>query len=159
MRLNKDQIDFLSTFFKDNIEMIRNNDMLEIDDIKLFIDLYSEYLENSEYKEDDILKRFLLDLKKSLYYETQVKEGIINLELKEMMRRKGRPSSSSINNCKNRVINKWFSESTVSKTISPLDRVELDRGLKPAIKQNHYEHELCDEYVRNKRLGVILSNN
>lgn len=66
--------------------------MLDPNDIKLLADLYSQYLNNSSFCDSDVLKLFLLDLKKSQYFETKVKMGQVDLSPRERLFRMSEPA-------------------------------------------------------------------
>lgn len=64
MRITQEERDFLRSFFNDNLNWIREKEMLDSNDIKLLADLYSQYLNNSSFCDSDVLKLVFIRFKK-----------------------------------------------------------------------------------------------
>ena len=140
MRITQEERDFLRKFFNDNLSWIREKEMLDPSDIKLLADLYSEYLNNSSFCDSDVLKVFLLDLKKSQYFETKVKIVQVNLSPRERLYRMSKPASSGgLFKCKNHTIGEWYQVSRVISVITQADINRINRAIEPKIKQNKLE--------------------
>ena len=140
MRITQEERDFLRSFFNDNLNWIREKEMLDSNDIKLLADLYSQYLNNSSFCDSDVLKLFLLDLKKSQYFETKVKMGQVDLSPRERLFRMSEPASSGgLFKCKNHTIGKWYQVSRVICVITQADINKINRAIEPKIKQNKLE--------------------
>lgn len=140
MKITQDERDFLRKFFNDNLSWIREKEIVDPSDIKLLADLYSEYLNNSSFCDSDVLKVFLLDLKKSQYFETKVKMEQVNLSPKERLYRMSEPASSGgLFKCKNHTIGKWYQVSRVIRVITQADINRINRAIEPKIKQNKLE--------------------
>lgn len=149
MKLTYEQREFLKMFFFDNIDWIKEKDMLDPNDINKLIDLFSDYLEKSKYNDNESLNYFLVELKYSHLFESKVIKGEINLNIKEKIRRMSvTPSSNGVYKCKNLTIIKWYHESLIVKTISPNDRTILNKSLKPKLDQNAKERRLSFDEAR-----------
>lgn len=149
MEFTNEQREFLKSFFLKNLVWIKEKEMLEPDDIKQFADLYLNYLENSDFRDSEILKCFYLELKSSQLHELKLKKGEVNLTLEERVFRMSIPATSSgLYRCKNKIIRKWYSKSLVVRKITQCDRNSVNKSIEPKIKQNVYERKLSFETAR-----------
>lgn len=150
MNLSSEQREFLRKFFHNNLKWIKEKDMLDPDDIKQLVELYSDYLENSKFCDNESLKLFLLQLKSTQLHELKIKKGEINLTRKEKILRLSVPASSAgLYKCKNNVIRKWYNESLIVRTITRADIAAINKSIEPKLKQNALERKLSWEAAKN----------
>lgn len=138
---NQEQREFLKVFFENTMPFITSKDMLDPNNIKIFIGLYSRTLNNSIFKDDTLLKSFVLELTESLHYETMVKTGKIKLSPRQIMERKHYPILPYNFSCKNKVINRWYSETTIERMISPADYAELNTRVEKNLTRANEERQ------------------
>lgn len=142
MKFTNEQREFLNNFFQKNLVWIKENEMLEPDDIKQFAELYLNCLENSNFRDSEILKCFYLELKSSQLHELKLKKGEVKLTLEERVLRMSAPATSlGLYKCKNEIIRKWYSQSLIVRKITQCDRNSANRSIEPKIKQNAYEKD------------------
>ena len=63
IKLKKEDREILSNFFSDNMEFITNSSFVEYENIKLFGDLYEQFIDENKLRENDILMLFLAEIR------------------------------------------------------------------------------------------------
>ena len=153
LQLTPEERKFLGDFFDQTKEFLETEDMLSSENIGLYADLYIDYLNNSEYKDNESLQLFHFELNNSKRREQMVENGSVQLSPRERLFRMGRPASSVMTKCKNSVINKWRQETRVVRTVSKADIDRINRSLEPILEQNAKERRLSWEAARNVWVG------
>ena len=134
--LSSEERKFMHNFFRETSDFIETQDMLKSDNIKLYNDMYSEYLAASEYSDNESLKLFTLELKLSQIREKKIENKEIKLSLDEKMFRRNEQPSSVMTKCKNKVINKWRKEAQINRVVPYVESIKLNRKLEPILEQN-----------------------
>lgn len=138
IELTPKERNFLLDFFGQTNEFLETEDMLSSENIKLYADSYIEYLNNSEYKDNESLYLFYYELKNSERREQMVENGSINLSPKERIFRKAMPASKGMTKCKNSIINKWREEARVLRTVSKAEIDKINKSLEPILQSIAY---------------------
>ena len=155
MKYTEEQIKFLETFFDENMQMLMQKDMLDPEEMKTFMVLYANYLEDSNMKGDAVCAGFLTGLQRSYDYEQGVKSGRILLTPKERMKREAKHAYSSTLQCKNPTILKYYDISTIVKQVSRADVEALNRRMEAITRQNASQIRLTRRDL-NRRVGGVL---
>jgi len=143
--ISKDDRNTLKRFFVNNIKWIKNNNLLDYDDIKTFGDMYEKFIDENNLRNNDILMLFLVEIR----YE-QLVCRITKDTIQMRMAKMSKLDSSCGIHIKNATILKWYRESMIVEYISPVDVAELDRSLEPKLKQNTLERQRSWETAAKK---------
>lgn len=145
-----EQKDFMRNFFELTSDFLETEDMLNPNVIDKYVEIYRKYLSNSEYKNDELLNYFIIELKQKQLIEKMKHK---NSTLETRIRRLSVPVSMVQTKCQNEIINKWQRESTVAKVITRADTTKLNNALEPKLKQNAKERKLSWKAAHKNWVG------
>ena len=94
------------------------------------------------------MKKFLLDLKRSLLRAKKKKKSI-----EDSVYEMSRPLARTYRHCGNDAIDKWVAAVSVIKTIDRATIVRLNKAIEPKIRQNALERKLSYEEAKDKIVG------
>ena len=130
----------LRNFFVTNVEWLKNNDLLDYDDIKTFGDMYENFLDENNLRNSDILMLFLAEIR--------CEQLVCRITKDTIKMKMAKKCSSALDfgiHIKNATILKWYRESMIAKYISSADIAKLNRSLEPVLRQNALERQRSRE--------------
>ena len=143
MRINDANVKFseedrllLKKFFSDNIDFISSKSFLEYENIKLFGDLYEQFIDENNLRDNDILMLFLAEIR----YD-QLAYKVTNESIKRRALRLAIPKERL-----NDTIVKWYQESLVVE-YAELPRTSKD--LEAKLRHNEYVRQKSLEKAKN----------
>ena len=139
---------FLRNFFHATTDYRLNHDMKNAASIEVYISMYEEYLRLNNLADNKEMKKFLLDLKRSLLRAKKKKKSI-----EDSVYEMSRPLAKTYRHCGNDAIDKWVAAVSVTKTIDRATIVELNKAIEPKIRQNALERKLSYEEAKDKIVG------
>ena len=139
---------FLRNFFHATTDYRLNHDMKNAASIEGYISMYEEYLRLNNLADNKEMKKFLLDLKRSLLRAKKKKKSI-----EDSVYEMSRPLARTYRNCGNDAIDKWVAAVSVIKTIDRATIVRLNKAIEPKIRQNALERKLSYEEAKDKIVG------
>ena len=148
MNIDDKEYIFLRNFFHATTDYRLNHDMKKAASIEGYISMYEEYLRLNNLTDNKEMKKFLLDLKRSLLRAKKKKKSI-----EDSVYEMSRPLTKTYRHCGNDVIDKWVAEVSVIKIIDRATIVELNKTIEPKIRQNALERKLSYEEAKNKIVG------
>ena len=119
----------LRTFFENNIEFINTHNLLRYENIKIFGDLYEQFIDENNLRDNDILMLFLAEIRIS---QLSYKITANTIKIRVL-------SNHNIN--ANDTIIKWYKESKIFKYITSTNIQEANKGLTQKLKQNEEERK------------------
>lgn len=119
----------LRTFFENNIEFINTHNLLRYENIKIFGDLYEQFIDENNLRDNDILMLFLAEIRMS---QLSYKITANTIKIRVL-------SNHNIN--ANDTIIKWYKESKIFKYITSTNIQEANKGLTQKLKQNEEERK------------------
>lgn len=126
IKLKKEDREMLSKFFSDNMEFIANNSFIEYENIKLFGDLYEQFIDENNLRENDILMLFLAEIRyDQLAYK--ITDNTVKMKVEKLAVPKNRLNDT---------IRDWYNESKVVEYVS---LSAVNKSLEKKLKQNEYE--------------------
>ena len=139
MNINGMYIDFseedrelLGIFFSDNKEFIRNNSFLYYNNIKLLADLYENFIDENNLRDNDILMLFLAELR----YD-QISYKIASNPIEQRLFKKAKTPT----------IIKWYNESFISSYVSASHIRKLEKSMEPNLAANARQRAASEESV------------
>lgn len=148
MNIDDKEYIFLKNFFHATTDYRLNHDMKKAASIEGYISMYEEYLRLNNLTDNKEMKKFLLDLKRSLLRAKKKKKSI-----EDSVYEMSRPLAKTYRHCGNDVIDKWVAEVSVIKIIDRATIVELNKAIEPKIRQNALERKLSYEEAKDKIVG------
>ena len=148
MQINDKEYIFLRSFFHATTDYRLNHDMKSLASIEGYISMYEEYLSLNNLTDNKLMKKFLLDLKRSLLRTKKHKKSI-----EDSVYEMSRPLARTYRHCGNDAIDKWVAEVSVTKTIDKATIVRLNKAIEPKIRQNALERKLSYEEAKDKIVG------
>ena len=148
MNIDDREYIFLRNFFHATTDYRLNHDMKNAASIEGYISMYEEYLRLNNLADNKEMKKFLLDLKRSLLRAKKRKKSI-----EDSVYEMSRPLTKTYRHCGNDVIDKWVAEVSVIKIIDRATIVELNKAIEPKIRQNALERKLSYEEAKDKIVG------
>ena len=145
MQINDKEYIFLRSFFHATTDYRLNHDMKSLASIEGYISMYEEYLSLNNLTDNKLMKKFLLDLKRSLLRTKKHKKSI-----EDSVYEMSRPLARTYRHCGNDAIDKWVAEVSVIRIISPADIVVINKSLQPKIDANAKTRRLSFEEARDK---------
>ena len=145
MQINDKEYIFLRSFFHATTDYRLNHDMKSLASIEGYISMYEEYLSLNNLTDNKLMKKFLLDLKRSLLRAKKKKKS-----LEDSVYEMSRPLARTYRHCGNDAIDKWVAEVSVIRIISPADIVVINKSLQPKIDANAKTRRLSFEEARDK---------
>ena len=143
MNIDDKEYIFLRNFFHATTDYRLNHDMKKAASIEGYISMYEEYLHLNNLTDNKEMKKFLLDLKRSLL---RAKKKSLEDSVYEM----SRPLARTYRHCGNDAIDKWVAEVSVIRIISPADIAVINKSLQPKIDANAKTRRLSFEEARDK---------
>ena len=119
----------LRTFFENNIEFMNTHNLLRYENIKIFGDLYEQFIDENNLRDNDILMLFLAEIRIS---QLSYKITANTIKIRVL-------SNHNIN--ANDTIIKWYKESKIFKYITSTNIQEANKGLTQKLKQNEEERK------------------
>ena len=126
IRLKKEDRELLKKFFSDNMEFIANNSFIEYENIKIFGDLYEQFIDDNNLRENDILMLFLAEIRYD-QLAFKITENTAKMKVAKLEVPKNKLNST---------ISKWYHESKVTYYVSSTN---LNSSIKSKIRQNEHE--------------------
>ena len=148
MNIDDREYIFLRNFFHATTDYRLNHDMKNAASIEGYISMYEEYLRLNNLADNKEMKKFLLDLKRSLLRAKKKKKSI-----EDSVYEMSRPLARTYRHCGNDAIDKWVAEVSVTKTIDKATIVRLNKAIEPKIRQNALERKLSYEEAKDKIVG------
>lgn len=148
MQIDDKEYILLRNFFHVTTDYRLNHDMKKAASIEVYISMYEEYLRLNNLTDNKEMKKFLLDLKRSLLRAKKRKKSI-----EDSVYEMSRPLAKTYRHCGNDVIDKWVAEVSVIKIIDRATIVELNKAIEPKIRQNALERKLSYEEAKDKIVG------
>ncbi len=148
MNIDDREYIFLRNFFHATTDYRLNHDMKNAASIEGYISMYEEYLRLNNLADNKEMKKFLLDLKRSLLRAKKKKKSI-----EDSVYEMSRPLARTYRNCGNDAIDKWVAAVSVIKTIDRATIVRLNKAIEPKIRQNALERKLSYEEAKDKIVG------
>ncbi len=148
MNIDDKEYIFLRNFFHATTDYRLNHDMKKAASIEGYISMYEEYLRLNNLTDNKEMKKFLLDLKRSLLRAKKKKKS-----LEDSVYEMSRPLARTYRHCGNDAIDKWVAEVSVTKTIDKATIVRLNKAIEPKIRQNALERKLSYEEAKDKIVG------
>ena len=146
MQITDEEYVILRGFFHETSDYRINHDMKKADNLENYISMYEEYLKVHNLTDNKEMKKFLLDLKRSLL---RAKKKSLEDSVYEM----SRPLARTYRHCGNDAIDKWVAAVSVTKIIDRATIVELNKAIEPKIRQNALERKLSYEEAKDKIVG------
>ena len=143
MQITDEEYVILRGFFHETSDYRINHDMKKADNLENYISMYEEYLKVHNLTDNKEMKKFLLDLKRSLL---RAKKKSLEDSVYEM----SRPLARTYRHCGNDAIDKWVAEVSVIRIISPADIAVINKSLQPKIDANAKTRRLSFEEARDK---------
>lgn len=114
----------LQDFFSENIEFLKNNSLIEYENIKAFGDLYEQFIDEHDLRKNDMLMLFLAEVRyDQLSYKITAKSNKMNVA--RMAQHSGRIRL-------NDTVRKWYEEIT---TVT-VERGLSDESLEKKLQEN-----------------------
>lgn len=148
MNIDDREYIFLRNFFHATTDYRLNHDMKNAASIEGYISMYEEYLRLNNLADNKEMKKFLLDLKRSLLRAKKKKKSI-----EDSVYEMSRPLARTYRHCGNDAIDKWVAAVSVIKTIDRATIVRLNKAIEPKIRQNALERKLSYEEAKDKIVG------
>lgn len=148
MNIDDREYIFLRNFFHATTDYRLNHDMKNAASIEGYISMYEEYLRLNNLADNKEMKKFLLDLKRSLLRAKKKKKSI-----EDSVYEMSRPLARTYRHCGNDAIDKWVAAVSVTKIIDRATIVELNKAIEPKIRQNALERKLSYEEAKDKIVG------
>ena len=148
MNIDDKEYIFLRKFFHATADYRLNHDMKNAASIEVYISMYEEYLRLNNLADNKEMKKFLLDLKRSLLRAKKKKKSI-----EDSVYEMSRPLAKTYRHCGNDAIDKWVAAVSVTKTIDRATIVELNKAIEKKIRQNALERKLSYEEAKDKIVG------
>ena len=148
MQIDDKEYILLRNFFHVTTDYRLNHDMKKATSIEVYISMYEEYLRLNNLTDNKEMKKFLLDLKRSLLRAKKKKKS-----LEDSVYEMSRPLARTYRHCGNDAIDKWVAEVSVTKTIDKATIVRLNKAIEPKIRQNALERKLSYEEAKDKIVG------
>ena len=145
MNIDDREYIFLRNFFHATTDYRLNHDMKNAASIEGYISMYEEYLRLNNLADNKEMKKFLLDLKRSLLRAKKKKKSI-----EDSVYEMSRPLARTYRHCGNDAIDKWVAAVSVIKTIDRATIVRLNKAIEPKIRQNALERKLSYEEAKDK---------
>lgn len=128
IKFSKEDKALLRKFFDDNHQFINNNSFIEYENIKAFGNLYENFIEENNLRENDILMLFLVEIRyNQLAYK--ITDNSVKLRAKRLAVPKNRLNDT---------ISKWYWESKTEYYASSSGNNE---NLVGKLKQNGLERQ------------------
>ena len=138
IKLSKEERMLLSKFFNENMEFISSNNFYEYENIKLFGNLYEEFIDKNNLRENDIMMLFLAEIR---YDELAYKITKDTNKMKVV-------KMSIPKNRLNDTISKWYRESRVVEYVN----LNTSADLRKKLEQNFNERLLSEEEASKIRV-------
>lgn len=148
MNIDDREYIFLRNFFHATTDYRLNHDMKNAASIEGYISMYEEYLRLNNLADNKEMKKFLLDLKRSLLRAKKKKKSI-----EDSVYEMSRPLARTYRHCGNDAIDKWVAAVSVTKIIDRATIVELNKAIEKKIRQNALERKLSYEEAKDKIVG------
>lgn len=148
MNIDDREYIFLRNFFHATTDYRLNHDMKKAASIEGYISMYEEYLRLNNLADNKEMKKFLLDLKRSLLRAKKKKKSI-----EDSVYEMSRPLARTYRHCGNDAIDKWVAAVSVTKIIDRATIVELNKAIEKKIRQNALERKLSYEEAKDKIVG------
>ena len=148
MNIDDREYIFLRNFFHATTDYRLNHDMKNAASIEGYISMYEEYLRLNNLADNKEMKKFLLDLKRSLLRAKKKKKSI-----EDSVYEMSRPLARTYRHCGNDAIDKWVAAVSVIRIIDRATIVELNKVIEPKIRQNALERKLSYEEAKDKIVG------
>ena len=145
MNIDDREYIFLRNFFHATTDYRLNHDMKKAASIEGYISMYEEYLRLNNLADNKEMKKFLLDLKRSLLRAKKKKKSI-----EDSVYEMSRPLARTYRHCGNDAIDKWVAAVSVTKIIDRATIVELNKAIEKKIRQNALERKLSYEEAKYK---------
>lgn len=148
MNIDDREYIFLRNFFHATTDYRLNHDMKNAASIEVYISMYEEYLRLNNLADNKEMKKFLLDLKRSLLRAKKKKKSI-----EDSVYEMSRPLARTYRHCGNDAIDKWVAAVSVIRIIDRATIVRLNKAIEPKIRQNALERKLSYEEAKDKIVG------
>lgn len=145
MQITDEEYVILRGFFHETSDYRINHDMKKADNLENYISMYEKYLKVYNLSDNKVMKKFLLDLKRSLLRAKKRKKSI-----EDSVYEMSRPLAKTYRHCGNDVIDKWVALVSVIRIISPADIAILNAKLKPKLEENALIRVRSFEEARDK---------
>ena len=143
MKINESNIKFseedrllLKKFFSDNIDFISSTSFIEYENIKQFGDLYEQFIDENDLRDNDILMLFLAEIR----YD-QLAYKITKDSIKMRALRLAVPKERL-----NDTILKWYIE---SKVVEYAEMPRTSKDLEAKLRHNEYVRQKSLEKAKN----------
>lgn len=133
----------LRDFFASNREFLETHSLLDINNLKLFGDMFELFLKENNLEDNNIFKVFLLDLRSE---ELKQKLGRKNnpKTIKDVVLTFAKPLAKSPFEASDRIL-RWYEESKVVTILDNVTIKEINKNIEPKIEQNRLERILSWE--------------
>ncbi len=145
MQITDEEYVILRGFFHETSDYRINHDMKKADNLENYICMYEEYLKVYNLSDNKVMKKFLLDLKRSLLRAKKRKKSIEDSVYEMSM-----PLAKTYRRCGNDTIDKWVALVSVIRVISPADIAIINAKLKPKLEENALIRVRSFEEARDK---------
>lgn len=145
MQITDEEYVILRGFFHETSDYRINHDMKKADNLENYISMYEEYLKVYNLSDNKVMKKFLLDLKRSLLRAKKRKKSIEDSVYEMSM-----PLTKTYRRCGNDTIDKWLALVSVIRVISRADIAIINAELKPKLEENALIRVRSFEEARDK---------
>ena len=128
IKFKQEDREMLSKFFSDSMEFIANSSFIEYENIKLFGDLYEQFIDENNLRENDILMLFLAEIRYD-QLAFKITDNTTKMQAARLVVPKNRLNST---------ISKWYHESKIVEYVS---LSSVNKSLEKKLQQNAYERD------------------
>ena len=131
----------LRNFFTNNREFLETHSLLDINNLKLFGDMFEIFLNENNLEDNIIFKAFLLDIRCE---ELKQKLGRKTKTIQDVVLTFAKPITKPPFEVSTRIL-RWYEESKVVTILDNATIKEINRNIEPKIEQNRLERILSFE--------------
>lgn len=130
----------LRNFFDSNREFLETHSLIDINNLKLFGDMFELFLKENNLEDNNIFKMFLLDIRSE-----ELKQKLVRKKsIKEVVLQFAKPLSKPPFEASARIL-RWYEESMVVTVLDDVTIKEINRNIESKIEQNKLERKLSLE--------------
>ena len=130
----------LRNFFASNREFLETHSLLDINNLKLFGDMFELFLKENNLEDNNIFKLFLLDIRSE-----ELKQKLTNKKsIKDVVLTFAKPLTKPPFEATTKIL-RWYEESKVVTILDDTTIRETNKNIEPKIEQNKLERKLSFE--------------
>ena len=130
----------LRNFFDSNREFLETHSLIDINNLKLFGDMFELFLKENNLEDNNIFKMFLLDIRSE-----ELKQKLVRKKsIKKVVLQFAKPLFKPPFEASARIL-RWYEESMVVTVLDDVTIKEINRNIESKIEQNKLERKLSLE--------------